>query len=162
MIRYATLQDVAAIVSIYNHAVEHTTATYDDTLHTVEQRLTWFERLTQAGMTILVFEADEHILGYAALEPFRPEPAYRHTVMHSIYIKPEAQRKGVGKQLLNALLIEAKQGNFVTLVAEIDGDNHASMRLHEHVGFTYSGKVVRCAHKFDQWLDLVFYQYDLR
>lgn len=162
MIRQATLQDVAAMVSIYNHAVEHTTATYDDAPYTIEQRFTWFERLAHAGMPIFVFEEEDQVLGYAALEPFRPDPAYRHTVMHSIYIHPTSQGKGIGKQLLNTLVSAAKQGDFVTLVAEIDGNNHASMRLHEQIGFRYSGTIQRCAQKFEQWLDLVFYQYDLR
>ncbi|SJL83998.1 GNAT family N-acetyltransferase [Vibrio palustris] len=162
LIRHATPNDVASIVSIYNHAIEHTTATYDCDPYTAEQRLHWFESLTLSGMPILVYEEANNIIGYAALEFFRQDPAYRYTGMHSIYIDPKSQGKGLGRQLVTALIAEAEKTGFVTLVAEIDGNNQASMRLHEQLGFTYSGKIQRCAQKFDQWLDLVFYQYDLR
>ena len=38
--------------------------------------------------------------GYAYAGPYRPRPAYRFSVEDSIYIDPNAQRRGVGRVLL--------------------------------------------------------------
>ncbi|WP_161156280.1 GNAT family N-acetyltransferase [Vibrio eleionomae] len=161
MIRYATEQDLPAIVEIYNHAIVNTTATYDYTPYQVHQRKPWFDRLTQGNYPILVWEEQGEIAGYAALEPFRPDRAYCASVMHSIYLSPNHKGKGIGFKLVEALIIEAKQHDFATMIAEIDGANPASIALHQKLGFTYAGTLKNAAKKFDTWLDLVFYEYDL-
>ena len=41
-VRRGTTDDLAAIAAIYNHAIEHTVATFDTVAVTVAERRVWF------------------------------------------------------------------------------------------------------------------------
>ena len=43
----------------------------------------------------------------------------------------------------------------------IDGENIGSIKAHEKLGFEYAGTIKNAGYKFEQWLDLVFYQLHL-
>jgi phosphinothricin acetyltransferase len=45
---------IPAILDIYNHAVIHTTASYDYQPSTLEQRTEWYDKHQQAGLPVLV------------------------------------------------------------------------------------------------------------
>ena len=51
--------------------------------------------------------------------PYRARPAYRFTVEDSIYIAPDMQRRGVGRALLDRLLIESEARGFRQMIAVI-------------------------------------------
>ena len=63
--------------------------------------------------------------------------------------------------MLSKLIDEAKDNDYRTLVAGIDASNKGSIKLHEKFGFIHSGTIKHAGYKFDQWLDLAFYQLDL-
>ena len=44
--------------------------------------------------------AQARSLGYAYAGPYRAPPAYRWSVENSIYVAPEAHRRGIGRLLL--------------------------------------------------------------
>ena len=44
------------------------------------------------------------------------------------------------------------------VAAAIDVDNHASLRLHEELGFEPVGRMPEVARKFDRWVDLALLQ----
>lgn len=46
-------------------------------------------------------------------------------------------------------------------MAGIDASNEGSIKLHEKFGFTHAGTIKNVGYKFERWLDLAFYQYDL-
>ena len=51
--------------------------------------------------------------------------------------------------------------NYRTIVAGIDASNDSSIKLHEKFNFKHAGTIQNVGYKFDRWLDLAFYQYDL-
>jgi phosphinothricin acetyltransferase len=79
-------------------------------------------------------------------------------VEHSVYVSEALRRQGIGRQLLRRLLDEAKSRGLHTLIAGIDGENRASLHLHEQLGFVEVGRCRQVGYKFDRWLDLLFYQ----
>jgi phosphinothricin acetyltransferase len=108
----------------------------------------------------LVAEEDEggRILGYAYASPFRPRPAYRFAVETSVYLRAEAQGKGIARGLYEALLdILARQG-FVHAIAAITLPNPASVRLHEQLGFEPSGTYREIGYKMGGWHDVGLWQ----
>ena len=107
---------------------------------------------------MLVACDERGVLGFASYGPFRSWPGYRHTVENSIYIAPQVRRQGVGTLLLQALLQRAVAAQLHTIVAGIDGENLASMRLHEKLGFSRVAQLRQVGRKFGRWLDLIFYQ----
>ena len=52
-IRYACKEDCAAIAGIYNHAVLHTAAIWNDKTVDTDNRIAWFEARQLAGFCII-------------------------------------------------------------------------------------------------------------
>lgn len=93
-IRPAIKDDSAAIAEIYNHAVVHTAAIWNDKTVDTDNRIAWFEARQLAGFPVLVSEEDGVITGYSSFGDWRAFDGFRHTVEHSVYVHPEHQGKG--------------------------------------------------------------------
>ena len=158
MIRQATEQDVATILEIINYNIEHSTALYHYEPQTYEQRLAWFKEKQQAGDPIFVYEEDGEVAGYATYGKFRPQPAYKYTVEHSIYVHHNHYKKGIASKLMETLIEYARTHEVKTMIGCIDATNEASIRAHEKLGFIHSGTLKNVGYKFGQWLDAAFYQ----
>lgn len=161
MIRQATEKDLIDILEIYNDAILNTTAIYDYTEHTLEERKQWFEKRKQDGCPLLVFEKEDRVVGFATYGQFRVYPAFKYTIEHSVYVHKDYRNLGIGKVLLKELIDIANKDEYMTMVACIDSLNEGSIKIHEKFGFKYSGTITKAGYKFGKWLDLVFYQLDL-
>lgn len=158
IIRPAEEADCAAIAEIYNDAVLHTTAVFSDQTVDAANRVQWrADRLAQ-GFPVLVAEAEGRVLGYASYGGFRSFPGYRDTMEHSVYIHPDARGRGLGRTLMEALIVEARGAGRHVLVAGIEAGNAASIRLHESLGFAQTGLMPQVGQKFGRWLDLCLMQ----
>lgn len=154
LIRPATQADLPGILAIYNHAVQHTTAIWNETTVDLPNRLAWFEARIQKGFPVLVAQVNTAVAGYASYGDWRPFEGFRHTVEHSIYVHPDHQGQGLGKQLLHALISQAQQKGVHVMIAAIDAANTASIGLHAHLGFRQVGTFSQVGVKFGRWLDL--------
>ena len=66
--------------------------------------------------------------------------------------------EGVGRQLLQAIIVAAKKRDIHMIIAGIDATNVASVALHSSLGFRCCGTVREAGFKFGHWLDLEFWQ----
>ena len=108
---------------------------------------------------VLVAQIEGEILGYAYAGPYRARPAYRWTVEDSVYVAPAAQRRGIGRALLDRLIIETERGGFRQMIAVIgDSANVGSIELHRAAGFRLVGTFDNVGFKFGRWLDSVLMQ----
>lgn len=160
-IRFACKDDCAAIAGIYNHAVLHTAAIWNDKTVDVDNRIAWFEARSLAGFPVLVSEEDGVITGYASFGDWRAFEGFRHTVEHSVYVHPAHQGKGLGLALMERLIAEAKRIGKHVMVAGIEAQNAGSIHLHEKLGFVTTGQMPQVGTKFGRWLDLTFMQLQL-
>ncbi|GMB08235.1 GNAT family N-acetyltransferase [Thermolongibacillus altinsuensis] len=161
MIRHIQEKDLNNILEIYNDAIINTTAVYDYKPYTMEYIKSWYKQKIEGGYPVLVFEENNKVIGFATFGPFRTRPAYKYTIEHSVYVHKDYRKKGIGTKLLKKLIRIANEQEYATLVAGIDSANEESIKLHERLGFTYSGTIKKAGFKFGKWLDLVFYQLDL-
>ncbi|AWK87469.1 GNAT family N-acetyltransferase [Azospirillum thermophilum] len=162
LIRPAGTQDLAAIAAIYNHAVLHTTAIWNDRTVDLANRAAWMEERQAKGYPVLVsVDAQGTVTGYAAYGDWRAFDGFRHTVEHSVYVHPDHQRGGIGRALLTALVGEAKRRGKHVMVAAIEAGNQPSIALHRSLGFVQTGLMPEVGTKFGRWLDLVFLQLNL-
>jgi L-amino acid N-acyltransferase YncA len=159
-VRAATAADVDAITAIYRPAVEHGTASFELEAPDAEEMARRMLSLLDGGFPYLVaVDRAGTVHGYAYAGPYRPRPAYRHTVEGSIYIAPTAQRRGLGRLLLAALVEEATRRGFRQMVAVIgDSAQQASLGLHRAMGFRFCGVVHSVGFKHGRWLDQVLMQ----
>lgn len=160
-IRFATKEDCAAIAEIYNHAVMHTAAIWNDKTVDTDNRIAWFEARQFAHFPVLVSEENGVVTGYSSYGDWRAFDGFRHTVEHSVYVHPHHQGKGLGRALLAALIEEARRRGKHVMVAGIEAQNAASLHLHETLGFITTGQMPQVGTKFGRWLDLTFMQLQL-
>ncbi|POF34385.1 GNAT family N-acetyltransferase [Roseibium marinum] len=155
-VRDAAPKDIPAILAIYNRAIRETTAAWTNREETLDDRLTWFEGRKKEGLPVLVAENDKgEVLAFASFGPFRPREGYRFTAEHTVYVDPKAQRQGVAFALLSQLIDIAGAKGLHLLLGVIDGENAASIALHEKLGFEVTGRLPQAGTKFGRWLDLV-------
>ena len=154
LLRDAVEADLAAIRDIYNHAVEHTTAIWNETLVDIDNRRQWWNARTAKAYPVLVAARDGRVAGYASYGDWRAFDGYRHTVEHSVYVDKECRGHGIGEQLMRALIARAAAGNVHAMIAGIEAENVASIRLHEKLGFRSVGTFSEVGIKFGRWLDL--------
>ena len=157
-IRDATLRDMPAITAIYNDAVLHTTAIWNETVVDVDNRLAWHAARTGLGYPVLVAEAEDGVIGYGTFGDFRAFDGYRHTVEHSVYVAEGARRRGVASALIVALAARAAALDKHVMIAGIAADNAGSIALHARLGFVETGRMPEVGRKFGRWLDLVLMQ----
>jgi L-amino acid N-acyltransferase YncA len=103
-IRDAMETDAPGILRIYNDAVEHTTAIWNDQPSSLEARIAWLKERQQSGYPVIVAADGPDILGYGSFGAFRPWDGYRHTVEHSVYVDGAARRMGIGHALMDRLV----------------------------------------------------------
>ena len=152
-----------AILSIWNDAIIHSTAIYDYEPRTPDIVRQWFQQKQRAHRPVLGVQAgDGKLMAFATYGPFRPFPAYKYTVEHSVYVDKAYRGQGLGKSLMLAIIDAAQVQQFHVIVGAIDSANEDSIRLHRSLGFTSCGVIRQAAFKFGHWLDLEFYQLILR
>ena len=104
-------------------------------------------------------EIDGWVMGYAYAGPFRPRAAYRYTVEDSVYVAPDCMGQGVGKALLNAVIVDCETLGLRQMVAVIgDSGNAGSIGVHRSCGFEFKTAVDAVGWKFGRWVDIVWMQ----
>jgi len=157
-IRPARFADCDAIMQIYNDAVLNTTATYDLQPQTIDARIKWFHDHEATGMPMFVAEENGVVIAWSSLSIFRGKEGYRFTVENSIYIGEPHRGRGLGRRMLAGLIDSARDLGLHSIVAGIDADTEASIRLHASFGFEKVAHLKQVGYKFNRWLDVVFMQ----
>ncbi len=155
-IRDAEDADLEAIRRIYNHAVAHTTAIWNEVIVDLDDRRRWAAARRALGYPILVAEIDGAVAGYGSFGDFRAFDGYRHTCEHSVYVDDRFHRRGAARALVVELEARAISLGKHAMIAGIEAGNAASIALHSTLGFVEVGRLPQVGRKFDRWLDLVF------
>lgn len=158
LIRPAVRADVPGIVAIYNEAVLNTAASYDYEPVTLEARLIWFDGHQRDDLPIFVAEDGGEVVGWSALNSYHTKIGYQFTVENSIYIALDRCGQGIGKMLMPPLIEGARSRKKRVILAGIDADNEASLRLHRAFGFEPAAHFKQVGWKFGRWLDVIYLQ----
>jgi L-amino acid N-acyltransferase YncA len=151
-----------AILDIFNDAIVNSTALYDYRPRESESMASWFQAKQALGAPVIgAVDESGQLLGFASYGTFRAFPAYKYTVEHSVYVRKDHRRRGIGEALLRRLVEEAQRCELHVMVGAIDMANRASIALHERLGFTHSGTIRQAGFKFGRWLDVGFWQLTL-
>ena len=152
-IRSARREDLDAITEIYNEAIIKTVATFDTEPKTYEEQKKWFDDHGSKN-PILVAEQNGVIVGWASLSKWSDRCAYSDTAEISLYVKEEYQKKGIGRRLIDAIVIEGEKAGLHTIIARITAGNESSLHLHRSVGFTHIGIMKEVGKKFGKQHDV--------
>ena len=154
--------DLKAIRAIYAHHVLDGLASFEEEPPDLAEIARRRAAVVALGLPYLVAERAGTISGFAYAGPFRPRPAYLHTVEDSIYVAPDAAGHGQGRLLLGALIERCLAVGYRQMVAVIgDSQNSASVALHAALGFRRVGTLRSTGFKLGRRADTVLMQRSL-
>src|SRR5215472_4157409 len=159
-VRAAIEGDLPAILAIYNEVIATSTAVYALEPAKLDERQAWFTSRSAMGFPVVVAtDSGGDVLGFASFGDWRGAwPGYRYTVEHSVHVRNDVQRRGIGRALVESLFPLALGLGKHVMLGGIDAANDASIRFHERLGFERVAHFREVGHKFGGWLDLVFVQ----
>ncbi|MEW9623845.1 GNAT family N-acetyltransferase [Rhodanobacter geophilus] len=161
MIRIAREQDAAAIQAIYAPHVSDGTATFENVVPGVAaMRERLLARLPHYPW--LVWEEGGEVLAYAYAGRFRERAAYDWIAETSIYVHPDAQRRGIARRLYGTLLEAMRLQGLTQAVGVITLPGTTSVALHESMGFVPAGVWRQSGYKLGQWWDVGVWQKTLQ
>lgn len=148
-----------AILDIFNEAILTSTALYDYRPRTLENMVSWFAAKDAGQFPVIGIEDPAGtLLAFGSYGTFRAWPAYKYTVEHSVYVHKDHRGRGLGQEIMQALIAAARERDVHAMVGGIDASNAGSIALHERLGFRHVGTLPQVGFKFGRWLDLAFYQ----
>ena len=164
IIRVATIDAAEAMLAIYEPYVEETAITFE----TVVPSLADFRNRVKETVTrypwILAENAQEGIVGYAYVGPFKRRAAYDWSVETSIYLRRDIRGQGLGRRLyqeLERILQAMGIRNLNACIACTDRTDdpflsNESIRFHEKLGYTLVGTFHNCGFKLGRWYDMLW------
>ena len=157
MIRPATLADAAALAAIYNHYVLNTPVTFEEDAVTAEEMAGRITEVQQSANWFVEAE-DGNILGYAYAGKWKSRCAYRYAVESTVYLDKDATGRGLGTTLYRTLLDDLSGRGLHSVIGGIALPNAASVALHEKLGFHKIGQFKEVGWKFEQWIDVGYWE----
>jgi L-amino acid N-acyltransferase YncA len=95
------------------------------------------------------------VLGWVAAGAVSDRRVYAGVVEHSVYVDPVARGRGIGRQLLDALISSTESAGIWTIQSGIFPENIASLRLHTSAGFREIGVRERIGQHHGRWRDVI-------
>jgi phosphinothricin acetyltransferase len=156
-IRDCRADDIPAIAAIYGHWVATGLASFELEPPGEAEMAQRREAILANGFPYIVAEGEGgRVLGYAYVSHWRTRPAYRFACENSVYVAKDANRGGVGRALLEALIARCEAKGLRLMVAVIgDSGNEASIGLHRACGFDMVGVLPAVGWKHGRWVDSV-------
>jgi phosphinothricin acetyltransferase len=159
-IRLASPADAAEIAAIYAPAVTDGFISFEETPPDAAEIAA---RMT-AGLAVypwLVFEEHGQVLGYAYAGRHQARAAYRWSVDVTVYVRADAHRRGIGRDLYRSLFDILRRQGFRMAHAGIALPNPGSVGLHEALGFERVGVYRNVGWKSGAWRDVGWWALDL-
>ncbi len=162
IVRDVVAGDVETLVRIYNHYVTQTIITFEEESVTAAEMARRVADVQLTSLPWLVAERDGAVVGYAYATKWRVRQAYRFSTEVTVYVAPELAGKRIGSMLYGQLLSALRARNIHAAIGGIALPNDASVALHEKFGFKKVAHFEEVGFKFNQWIDVGYWQFNLK
>jgi phosphinothricin acetyltransferase len=142
--------DWPEVARIYREGIETGNATFETEVPSWED---W--DAAHLGEHRLVAELDGEVAGWIALSPASRRPCYAGVAEISVYVAESVRRKGIGAELLAAVVESAELGGLWTLQTSVFPENEPSLALLRRFGFRTVGTRERIGRLHGVWRDTV-------
>lgn len=95
------------------------------------------------------------VIGWVAAGAVSNRCVYAGVVEHSVYVAGSERGRGVGRALLERLILSTEAAGIWTIQTGIFPENEESLRLHERVGFRRVGRRERLGKHNGVWRDVL-------
>jgi L-amino acid N-acyltransferase YncA len=150
-------RDAAVCAAIYAPYVDGSAISFEEAVPGTDDFAARIARIA-ATHPWLVRERDGQVVGFAYGTRHRERAAYRWATDVSVYVDPAHQRRGIGRELYEALLARLRTQRFHVACAGITLPNDASVGLHESLGFALVGVYRGIGWKAGAWRDVGWWQ----
>ena len=158
MLRPATPADATAIAAIYNHYVLNTIVTFEEEAVTTAEIAERIREVQGAGIPWLVWEENARVLGYTYASKWKSRCSFRYSLETTVYLDKDVTGRGLGRQLYTALIDSLRGQKYHALIGGISIPNPGSISLHEKLGFQKIGHFKEVGWKFNQWIDVGYWE----
>jgi phosphinothricin acetyltransferase len=162
LVRPAQPADAGPMAAIYNHYVEHSIVTFEETSVAPPEMASRISDIQSIPLPWLAAQRGSAIVGYAYAGRWRQRSAYRFATEATVYVTSGLDNTGVGSALYGALLGCLRSHGVHVVIGGIALPNAASVRLHEKFGFRKVAHFNEVGFKFDRWVDVGYWQLVLR
>jgi phosphinothricin acetyltransferase len=142
--------DASAVLAIYQAGLDTNLASFEITAPDWDG----FDAARRPEHRFVAIDGDE-VLGWVAVSSVSARAVYGGVVEDGVYVGPDAQGRGVGRRLLDALITSTEGAGVWTIQAGIFPENEASLALHRAVGFRTVGIRERIGRHHGVWRDVV-------
>ncbi len=142
-------EDWPAVEAIYREGIATGAATFETEVPPWE---VW-NRSHREDCRLVAWRMGKAV-GWAALTPVSGRCVYAGVAEVSVYVAAAARGQGVGRALLEALVVASEAAGLWTLQAGILRENAASIALHERCGFRVVGVRERLGQLHGEWRDV--------
>jgi L-amino acid N-acyltransferase YncA len=157
MIRKVTFDDIQQICDIYNHYIQNTIITFEESPVSYKEMKKRIVEIT-SSLPFFVYTENEEIIGYTYASKWKGRSGYRFSVETSVYLKNGQLGKGIGTKLYTALLNDLRKRNIHAVIGVIALPNQESQHLHEKFGFKKVAHFTEIGYKFNQWIDVGYWE----
>ena len=161
ILRNAAEEDAAAMLAVYAPYVLETAITFEYEVPG-EEEFRRRIRATTEKYPWFCLETEGRVVGYAYASPFRSRKAYQWVAETSVYLAPEAQKRGWGRLLCTSLEEACRAMGLCSLYACITvprGEDPFvtmdSALFHAHLGYREIARFAGSGSKFGRWYDTV-------
>jgi L-amino acid N-acyltransferase YncA len=152
MIRVARAEDADAIARIHDQGIAERVATFQ----TQTRRGSEIAAEIESGRLMLVAQRNGRVIGWASVGPYDDAHEYYSGVGEAtLYVDPEARRKGTGRALLIAIDGEAERRGYHKLIGKIFTSNEPSIALVTSCGWREVGVHRRHGRLDGEWKDVL-------
>ncbi len=146
MIRLAQQDDAERLLEIQQGVLkeqQHLITTIHEFFQTIEGLKAWIRlKLENKRETILVAEVDGNVVGWLVLQSQNRE-RLAHIGIISMMVEKEYRCRGIGEELLGALLLWAEENPFIEKVSgSVLSTNNGAIALYKKIGFSEEGRKV--------------------
>jgi L-amino acid N-acyltransferase YncA len=139
------------VLAIYQLGIDEGDATFETSAPGWEA----FDRARLPAHRFVALDDDHRVFGWVAAVPVSDRCVYAGVVEHSVYVHPDARGRGVGKELLAALITSTEAAGIWTIQSGVFPENTASLALHERAGFRRVGIRERLGRHHGRWRDVL-------
>jgi phosphinothricin acetyltransferase len=140
--RKAKIEDISFITRIYNQGIEDRIATLETRLRNIDDMKEWLLSRTERYKVVVIEDTEGIVRGWASINIFNSRCCYSGVGDLSIYVERNMRGMGIGKQLLDYLIIIAKEQDFHKLVLSTFEHNEVGKKLYRSIGFREVGTYV--------------------
>jgi L-amino acid N-acyltransferase YncA len=158
VIEPVSTEDGKAIIDIFNHYVENSFAAYPESKVPYEFFDLFLEMAEGYPFLVAKYSGKEEVLGFSLLRPHNPIPAFSGVAEITYFLAPDHTGKGIGRQMLDRLLVGAREKGIKSILASISSLNSVSLAFHKKNGFQECGRFVGIGRKWGQDFDVVWMQ----